>query len=86
MVKGISRRVVLVRGTESDCFEQAIFVVRDGGADGCDILREACEAAQACSGERLRRIPQKKLILTGLCGGGIASVLWAVLLLVVNFC
>ena len=86
MVKGISRRVVLVRGTENDCFEQAIFVVRDGGADGCDILREACEAAQACSEEQVRRIPQKKLILAGLSGGGVASVLWTLALLVVNFC
>lgn len=86
MVKGISRRVVLVRGTEADCFEQAIFVVRDGGADGCDILREACEAAQACSEERIHRVPQRRLILAGLCGGAAASVLWALALLVVNFC
>ncbi|MGN1030353.1 MAG: hypothetical protein ACI4PQ_02010 [Butyricicoccaceae bacterium] len=86
MVKGISRRVVLVRGLENDCFEQAIFIVRDGGADGCDILQEACDAAQACSEEPLRSVPRRRLTLAALCGGGVASALWALALLVVNFC
>jgi len=50
MVKGISRRVVVVKAPIGSIFDEAIFIMRDdcSSADGIDaekILREACSAA-----------------------------------------
>lgn len=42
MVKGVSRRVVVVHPEGSGLFEQAIFLVRDQTAARSDIVREAC--------------------------------------------
>ena len=41
MVKGVSRRVVVVRPDECGLFEQAIFLVRDYSAPRSDVVREA---------------------------------------------
>ena len=40
MVKGVSRRVVVVRPDECGVFEQAIFLVRDYDAPRSDVVRE----------------------------------------------
>ncbi len=50
MVKGISKRVVVVKAPASSLFEQAIFILNDGHINSCsvdseNILREACAAA-----------------------------------------
>lgn len=45
MVKGVSRRVVVVHPEGSGLFEQAIFLVRDQTAARSDIVREACRIA-----------------------------------------
>ena len=44
MVKGISKRVVVVQPEDSAVFEQAIFIVRDGERQ--DVLKEAREVAE----------------------------------------
>ncbi len=59
MVKGVSRRVVVVRPERGDLFEQAIFIVRDGEREGRspdDILREACVIAEECTHRRRSRV------------------------------
>ena len=55
MVKGISRRVVVVDAPEHRFFEQAIFIVREdvarsGGVSREEVLNEARRAAGACAG------------------------------------
>lgn len=50
MVKGINKRVVVIRPAEKGIFEEAIFIVRgealnDKGVTADDIIREACRAA-----------------------------------------
>lgn len=56
MVKGISRRVVVVRPESGGPFEQAIFLVRDAaGLARGDAVREACRIAEGCLGSRRRR-------------------------------
>ena len=45
MVKGISRRVVVVRPESGGPFEQAIFLVRDPAFPRGDAVREACRIA-----------------------------------------
>ena len=55
MVKGISRRVVVVRPESGGPFEQAIFLVRDPAFPRGDAVREACRIAEGCLGSRRRR-------------------------------
>ena len=45
MVKGVSKRVVVVRPDDSRFFEQAFFIVREGRTASGDALREACALA-----------------------------------------
>ena len=49
MVKGVSRRVVVVKAPASDLFEEAIFILRDdadnSSVDANNVLQEACNAA-----------------------------------------
>ena len=52
MVKGISRRVVVVRPESGGPFEQAIFLVRDPAFPRGDAVREACRIAEGCLGSR----------------------------------
>ena len=61
MVKGVARRVVVVKAPESPLFEQAIFILRDDieaqrGVDADAILREACNTA----GEYVRKHTKKQ--------------------------
>ena len=50
MVKGISRRVVVVKSPDKRIFEEAIFILREdalasSGVSAEDIVKEACRAA-----------------------------------------
>ena len=62
VVKGVSRRVVVVRSPEGDIgdiFEQAIFILKEnaysrGGKSPADILREACRIAESSARGRER--------------------------------
>ncbi len=73
MVKGITKRVVVVRPQDKSLFEEAIFIVRgeafgDGGFTQEDLVKEACRVAdthmKASSKRRkaLHRIPPPLLI------------------------
>ncbi len=53
MVKGISKRVVVVQPDDSAVFEQAIFIVRDGGRQ--DIIKEAQTGCKCCSARAAAR-------------------------------
>lgn len=85
MVKGISRRVVVVRPEHSKVFEEAIFVVRDGGGPPCDALREACRVAERYLAAHPRRARPRRLytlpqlVLSALGGGGLVGAVWAVM-------
>ena len=83
MVKGISRRVVVIKSPDPRLFEEAIFFVREDalhkGVTGDAILREAQSIAS-----RYVRVPKQKRILHKfpavlytLFGAGAASVIWA---------
>ena len=54
MVKGTSRRVIVVDSPDTDLFEQAIFIVRNdamhrGGVTSQQLVDEACRVARSCS-------------------------------------
>lgn len=82
MVKGISRRVVVVRPPESTAFEQAIFIMRESAPPSRDALHEACEIArQYLSTARVRRYSRKRwtnvqLALSALSGGLMVGFAW----------
>ena len=84
MVKGISRRVVVVRPPDPSVFEEAIFVVRENRDAPRDVLREACAVAEtylrrpAVRRYCRRRWTSAQLCLAALGGGGTVGLLWAV--------
>lgn len=66
MVKGTSKRVIVVKSPDPRIFEEAIFVIREdfagqAGVSADDVLKEAQQAASSFIGTfkagRTRRIP-----------------------------
>lgn len=88
MVRGFSRRVVVVKPQESCFFEQAIFILKDdptlgSGLKADDILKEACSTAE----RYMKRSGQKKRIRLNpafflAIGAGATGVLWILSLLI----
>lgn len=79
MVKGISRRVVVVRSDDETVFEQAIFIVRDGATQKKDILREACAVAERYLHAPTRRVGYRRYTrLQMLCAGGAGACMTGV--------
>lgn len=80
MVRGVSRRVVVVRPDECGVFEQAIFLVRDYDAPRSDVVREACRIASSYlagrSTHRRRRTAGVKLGIAFAAGAMAASIVW----------
>lgn len=85
MVKGISRRVIVVRPASGSPFEQAFFLVRDPACPRGDAVREACRIAEGCLGTRRRRRGRdsaRRLLAAFLLGAVAASLVWGIMLLV----
>ena len=78
MVKGVSRRVVVVKSPDPKWFEQAIFLLREeAGAEDApeeQVLKRAQEVADASPQGKRRRIWIPAV--SALAGGGVASVIW----------
>lgn len=85
MLKGVSRRVVVVKPEGNRLFEQAIFIMRDD-VKGCDeesLMREACMTAEEYVRKRSRgkhpvRIPAPAFAAAG---AAITGVAWLVSLI-----
>jgi len=83
MVKGLSRRAVLVRFPETGLFEEAVFVVREDkqcahGITAEQILAEACQIAQTRNPGRTNRkatVPPAVYAAVGALSVGVAWVL-----------
>ena len=81
MVKGISRRVIVVHPDNNRMFEQAIFIVRDGEQRRQDILKEACAVAEHYLRTNVRRAPRRRytlghLLCAGGAGSGLVIAIW----------
>lgn len=88
VVKGTSKRVIVVKSPDPKIFEQAIFIVKEDykgreGAKAGDVLQEAQKVADeyiraAVSGPKrlLERIPKAAFALAG---AGCAGLLWSLL-------
>lgn len=85
MVKGVSRRVVVVRPDESGMFEQAIFLVRDYSVPRSDAVREACKIANGYlagrTARRRRRFSAWMLGAAFAVGAVLSSAVWAAVVL-----
>ena len=88
MVKGISRRVVVVDSPEHRFFEQAIFIVRnDAGGEGVtarELVEEARRVARGYTGgSRLSRAWRElnPLVYT-LIGAGSIGLVWLIVTLI----
>ena len=90
MVKGTSRRVIVVDSPDTDLFEQAIFIVRNdamdrGGVTAQQLVDEACRVARSCGrphigagGSRLCSKP----VFWGAIGAGVTALTWLLSVLI----
>ena len=85
MIKGMSRRVIMVQSPDPELFENAIFILRNEafakGTEPEDILKQAQQIADEYVRTNLEKKKRKlsPLIYTlagALCGGGILGLLW----------
>mgnify|MGYP005848301193 CR=1 FL=1 len=88
MVKGISRRVVVVDSPDQRFFEQAIFIVRNdaggGGVTARELVEEARRVARGYTGgSRLSRAWRElnPLVYT-LIGAGSIGLVWLIVTLI----
>lgn len=89
MVKGISRRVVMVKSPDPDIFDEAIFIVREGamnrpGVTGDELLNEALSVAETYvrgAGGSIKRVkvPCWGWALMGAAAVGLVWLLTAIL-------
>lgn len=83
MVKGTSRRVIVVDSPDANLFEQAIFIVRNDavGRDGVtaqQLVSEACRVAKGCAqGSGRRPLLRRGAVWLWCAGGtGVAALIW----------
>ena len=84
MVKGTSRRVIVVDSPDTDLFEQAIFIVRNdamgrGGVTAQQLVDEACRVARSCSRSHVgarENVLRSKPVFWGTLGAGIIALTW----------
>lgn len=82
MVKGVSRRIVVVRAPEQKMFEEAIFILRDDalqkGVTAEDVVAQACSIASHYLKEnhdgRLRHIAHG--LICGGAGAALCGIIW----------
>ncbi|MGI6039958.1 MAG: hypothetical protein GX257_04455 [Clostridiales bacterium] len=83
MVKGINKRVVVIRPSGKGIFEEAIFILRgDAAQTGCsadDILKEACSIANNYmigGGRKRRGIASIPAPIFAFAGAALTAVVW----------
>ena len=79
MVKGTSRRVIVVDSPDQKLFEQAIFIVRNDafsqdGVTPQQVLGEACRIARGCAASQNVRLPRWFLPLAGAAAAGLIAL------------
>ena len=88
MVKGISRRVVVVDSPDQRFFEQAIFIVRnDAGGEGVtarELVEEARRVARGFTGGSRQSRAWRELnpLVYTLIGAGSIGLIWLIVTLI----
>ena len=84
MVKGVSKRVIVIKSPDRRIFDEAIFIVREDVTakfTGDDILKEA----QTVAGNYVKTHIKKSFLsrlsppLAALCGAGMTASIWALI-------
>ena len=88
MIRGTQKKMIVVKTTDSLCFEEAYFVVRrECSAGGGDMVNEANRMIARIEGEKKGRYDSKKGGLRSLalflCGCGAGAIVTALITLVV---
>lgn len=89
LVKGISRRVIVVDSPDPKLFEQAIFIVRNDafaqeGVTSQQVLGEACRIARSCAAAPAGKPAGRWRVPPWLCtilGAALAAAVTAIVLL-----
>ena len=81
MVKGISRRVVVVDSPDPNIFEQAIFIIRNDSADGVSsqqLVEQAVRIAKSYA--RTHTAPRRRLrftpVMAAMVGAAAIALVW----------
>ncbi len=85
MVKGVCRRVIVVRSPDTRLFEQAIFLLREDApevSDG-DLLQQACRVTEhyVRTGDAKTPRRRRRGVVTFLLGAAGTGLVWALSLL-----
>jgi len=83
MVKGVTRRVIVIKSPDRRLFEEAIFIVREdalheSGVTSDDIIKEAQDVADNYirTNLRNRRLPKIPAPLFALAGSALTGLAW----------
>ena len=83
MVKGITRRVIVIKSPDKRLFDEAIFIVRedalsDTGVNSEDIIKEAQSVADSYIRANLKSggLPKIPAPLFTLAGAGFTALIW----------
>ena len=77
MVKGVTRRVILVDSPDRQRFEKAIFILKDGDSESAeDLLLQAREIASETMGGGRRTRPRPPWLWL-LAGAAFTGAVWA---------
>ena len=81
MVKGTTRRVIVVNAPDAELFEQAIFIVRsdaakERGVSAQRLVDEACSIARCYVRPRVRRSPIAGPLFWSALGAGLIALIW----------
>jgi hypothetical protein len=87
LVKGISRRVVVVDSPDPDLFEQAIFIIRNDSAEGVSSQQLVDHAVRIAKNySRTHAAPRRRFrptpLAAALAGAAVIALLWLVMELI----
>ncbi len=82
MVKGISRRVIVVKSPDPHIFEEAIFLVKEDASNRGVTQDEILKEAQSVANNYIRNNTDKRKpvrlspVAAGFVGSGVTAVIW----------
>jgi hypothetical protein len=81
MIKGITKRVIVVKSPDPDVFEEAIFIVREdafskNGMSATALLCEAQKIANGYAGASVKKSRRLPPLFYAVVGAGLTSLIW----------